>query len=323
MDSHLSGADERVVIATLDGRIVADQRPMTRLSVQVTARRGGSSEIGFASISAREDIDWYSHERLEALARTAVDRAMLRFDARRAPAGDMPVILAAGSGGILLHEAIGHSFEADFILQQKSPYSGRLGTQVASSFVSVVDQATIPHERGALNYDDEGNVCGRTAMVTDGVLQSYLHDATTAQRAGAAITGSARRQSYRFAPMPRMSCTYMENGPHSRDEVIAAVDFGVIAESITTGNVELGAGDFMFNVRHGWLVEKGRITMPLKDLQVSGNGPQVLERVAMVADDLTFDAAGWTCGKNGQSIPVSQGTPTALISALAVTPRPF
>jgi TldD protein len=315
---YLADGDDRVMIATLDGSLVTDRRPMTRATVLITARKGQQVQTGFANIAAREEIGWYSEQRLTALVQEAVDRTMMLFDARRAPAGEMPVILAAGASGILLHEAIGHGMEADFNRNGISPYSEMIGKRVAEPFVTVVDQATLPHERGALNYDDEGNRTGRTVLVEDGVLTSYLHDGISARYYGATPTGSGRRQSYKFPPLPRMTCTFMDGGPHSRDEIIAAVDHGVICETYTDGRVKIGGGDFTFFVRNGWLVENGKVTSPVKDFSITGNGPQALARMSMVADDARLDAGGWTCGKNGQNVPVSQGIPTVLVSGLAV-----
>ena len=243
---------------------------------------------------------------------------MILFDARRPPVGEMPVILAAGASGVLLHEAIGHSMEADFNRNGTSIFSDKIGKQVAEPFVTVVDQATIPRERGALNYDDEGNAAGRTILVENGILKSYLHDEISARQYDLESTGSGRRESYKFAPMPRMSCTFMEDGPHTREEIIAAVDFGVICETFTDGQVQLGGGDFTFSVKNGWLVEGGRVTSPIKDLSIVGNGPETLQRITMVADDARLDSGGWTCGKNGQNVPVSQGMPTVLVSSLTV-----
>ena len=315
---YWSDADERIMIATLDGRLVTDHRPMTRVTVIVTAKRGGQIQSGYANIAAREDFAWYTEERLTAMTREAVERTMTLFDARRPPAGEMPVILAAGAGGIVLHEAIGHALEADFVRDGASVYAGRLGATVAEPFVTVVDQATIPHERGALNCDDEGHPTSRNVLVENGVLTSYLHDAISARHDRQSSTGSGRRQSYKFSPMPRMTCTLLEAGPHTRDEIIAAVDRGVICDTFTTGQVELGAGDFTFNVKNGWLVEGGRVTAPLKDFTITGNGPDTLRDITMVADDARLDAGGWTCGKKGQTVPVSQGMPTTLVAKLQV-----
>ncbi len=311
-------ADERVMIATLDGRLVMDHRPMARATVVVTAKKGEEVQTGYSNIAAREEFSWFTEPRLSTMVDEAVERALIQFEARRPPAGEMPVILAAGASGILLHEAIGHGMEADFNRKGTSIYSDMIGKKVAEPFVTVVDQADIPRERGALNYDDEGNKAGRTVMVDNGILKSYLHDEISARQYGISPTGSGRRQSYQYAPMPRMSCTFMEDGPHTKEEIIAAVDHGIICETYTNGQVQIGAGDYTFYVKNGWLVEKGKITAPIKDVNIIGNGPESLKRITMVANDARLDTGGWTCGKNGQSVPVSQGIPTVLVSSMTV-----
>jgi len=310
--------DERVMVATLDGRLVTDHRPMARITVVVTARKGEEVQTGFSNIAAREEFNWYSEERLLTMVKEAVDRTMIQFEARRPPAGEMPVILASGASGILLHEAIGHGMEADFNRKGTSIYSDMMGKKVAEPFVTIVDQASIPRERGALNYDDEGNKAGKTVLVEDGILKSYLHDEISAKQYGLAPTGSGRRESYKYAPMPRMSCTFMEDGPHTKEEIIAAVDHGIICETYTNGQVQIGAGDYTFYVKNGWLVENGKVTAPIKDVNIIGNGPESLKRITMVANDARLDTGGWTCGKNGQSVPVSQGIPTVLVSNMTV-----
>jgi len=315
---YWADGDERVMIATLDGSLVTDHRPMTRLTVLVTARKGEEVQSGYANIAAREEFSWYTEERLTEMVQEAVDRTMMLFDARRLPAGEMPVILASGASGILLHEAIGHAMEADFNRRGTSTYSDMMGKKIAEPFVTVVDQASIPRERGSLNYDDEGNKAGRTVMVENGILKSYLHDQISAKQYGLDPTGSGRRESYKFAPMPRMSCTFMEDGPHTREEIIQAVDHGIICETYTNGQVQIGAGDFTFHVKNGWLVEGGKVTAPIKDVKINGNGPELLKRITMVANDARLDTGGWTCGKNGQSVPVSQGIPTVLVSGMAI-----
>jgi TldD protein len=311
-------SDERVMIATLEGHLVMDHRPMTRVTAVVTAKKGEEIQSGFANIAAREDFAWYTEERLTTMATEAVNRTMILFDARRPPAGEMPVILASGASGILLHEAIGHGMEADFNRKGTSIYSDMIGEKVSESFITIVDEASIPHERGALNYDDEGQEAGRTVLVRDGIMESYLHDGISATQYGVKPTGSGRRESYKHAPMPRMSCTFMEDGPHTRDEIIAAVDHGIIAETFTNGQVQIGAGDYTFYVKNGWLVEGGKITAPIKDVNIIGNGPESLKRITMVANDARLDTGGWTCGKNGQRVPVSQGIPTVLVSKMTV-----
>ena len=245
-------------------------------------------------------------------------KPLLLFEARRPPAGEMPVVLKAGASGILLHEAIGHGLEADFNRKGVSIYADLMDKKVAPDFVTVVDDATLDHERGALNVDDEGRIGKRTALIENGVLRSYLHDRTSARHYGVEPTGSGRRQSFRHVPMPRMRCTYMENGPHEYDELVAAVDHGIVAENFTNGQVQIGAGDFTFFVKNGWLIENGKVTAPIKNVNIIGNGPDALRDIRMAAQDTKLDTGGWTCGKEGQSVPVSQGLPSVLVGRLNV-----
>lgn len=310
--------ESRILIADLNGRVVSDERPMTRLYVTVTAERDGVRQTNRANIAARAGIDFYTEERLREVAQRAVDRTLVLFDARRPPAGEMPVVLAAGASGILLHEAIGHGMEADFNRKRVSIYADMLGREVAAPFVTIVDDGTLPNERGALNVDDEGEPAGRTVLVENGRLVGYMHDGISARHYGVPRTGSGRRQSFRHPPMPRMRCTYMEPGPHSRDEIVASVRRGILAETFTNGQVQIGAGDYTFYIKNGWLIEEGRLTAPIKDVNIIGTGPETLRRITMVADDAQLDTGGWTCGKRGQSVPVSLGIPTVLVSSLTV-----
>jgi TldD protein len=312
-------SEQNILIATLDGHVVMDTRPLARLTLVVTAAQGDARQTGFATSAARAGIDWYSDERIDALVATALERTMVQFEARRAPEGRMPVILAAGTSGVLLHEAIGHALEADFNRDGTSAWSNRIGERVAESFVTVVDDARLPHESGALNFDDEGSETGRNVLVQNGVLRSYVHDLRSARHYGVEPTGSGRRESYRHMPMPRLSCTFIENGPHSRDEIIAAAGNAIICETFAGGRAELGSGDFSFEVKNGWIVEQGRVTTPTKDFRIAGNGPELLGQITMAADDMRMDTGGWICGKHGQNLPVSHGMPTVLVSGLDVS----
>jgi TldD protein len=243
---------------------------------------------------------------------------VILFEAVPAPAGEMPVVLAAGSSGILLHEAIGHGMEADFNRKGVSIYADKIGKPIAKSFVNIVDEGTQEGARGAINVDDEGNAAGRTSLVQDGILTTYLHDTISAKHYKVAPTGNGRRESYQYAPMPRMRSTYMLPGPHRRDEIIASVKKGIYCSNFTNGQVQIGAGDFTFYVKNGYMIEDGKLTRPIKDVNIIGNGPKVLEKVDMVSDDLSIDEGGWTCGKDGQSVPVSQGMPTVRVASITV-----
>jgi TldD protein len=310
--------DEKVLIADLAGNLVLDDRPMSRLWVQCTAKSGSEVQSHGSNLAGRRGLDSYTPEKLDQLAQEAVDRTMILFGAGRPRAGEMPVVLAAGASGILLHEAIGHGMEADFNRKDVSIYASMIGRQIAPDFVTIVDDGTQSNERGALNYDDEGTPAARTTLVRDGVLESYLHDRISAAHYQLPSTGSGRRESYRYPPMPRMRSTYMESGPHSVEEIVARVRYGIVAETFTNGQVQIGAGDFTFFVKNGHLIEDGKITRPIRDVNIIGNGPEALKRVELVAGDSKLDSGGWTCGKDGQQVPVSQGMPTVLVSRLTV-----
>ncbi len=310
-----------ILIADSTGRMVEDRQPMTVLSLSVLAEDGGRREQNGYNVAGRAGLDFYTPERLDRVVREAVARTAILFEAGPAPAGELPVVLAAGSSGILLHEAIGHGMEADFNRKGTSIYADRIGTAIARPFVHIVDDATGAGQRGAINVDDEGNPAGRTQLVEGGVLTTFLHDAISARHYGVAPTGNGRRESYRHPPLPRMRSTYMLPGPHTRDEIVASVKRGLYCQNFSNGQVNIGAGDFTFYVKNGWLIEDGRLTRPVKDVNVIGNGPKALEQVDMVGDDLEIDEGGWTCGKDGQSVPVSQGLPTVRVARMTVGGR--
>lgn len=314
----LSDADKHVLVARADGLIAADYRPMTSAYVSVTALDGDKRESGAYNVSARADLRYYNAERQQRMVEKAVHHAVRALDAGSPPAGEMPVVMAAGSSGILLHEAIGHGMEADFNRKNISIYADKLGKSIAPSDVTIIDDGTIPGARGSLNIDDEGSATERTELVKNGVLTSYLHDRISARHYGVNPTGSGRRESFRHPVLPRMRATYMEAGPHHPDEIIKSVKRGLYCETFSNGSVQIGAGDFAFYVRHGWLIEDGKLTQPVKDVNLIGNGPKVLESILMVGNDPKIDEGGWTCGKDGQGVPVSQGMPTVKVANLSV-----
>ncbi len=318
---HFSDEAGAVLIADSQGRIVEDEQPMTLLYVSCLAEQDGRREGGGYNIAGRAGIELYSPERLDRMVREAVARTVILFEASPPPAGEMPVVLAAGSSGILLHEAIGHGMEADFNRKNVSIYADKIGKPIAKPFVNIVDDATNPNARGAINVDDEGNEAGRTQLVENGVLATYLHDEISARHFGVKPTGNGRRQGYQYAPLPRMRSTYMLPGPHEREEIIASVKRGIYCQNFTNGQVNIGAGDFTFYVKNGYLIEDGKLTRPIKDVNIIGNGPKALELVDMVSNDLAIDEGGWTCGKDGQSVPVSQGLPTVRVSCMTVGGR--
>lgn len=311
-------ATAHVLIATSDGVWAADTRPMVRVAASCTALSDGRRETNGYNLAGRLGGEFLTDETAHKLADTAVDRTVALFSAIRPEPGEMPVVLAPGDAGILLHEAIGHGLEADFNRKGTSVFADRLGQRVACDEVSIVDDGTLPHRRGSINIDDEGVVAERTVLVENGILRGYLHDRISAAHYGVPPTGNGRRQSFRHAPLPRMRNTFMAAGPHPPEAIISSVKRGLYAQTFTNGQVTIGAGDFTFYVKWGYLIEDGRLTQPVKDVNVIGNGPAVLGRIEMVGNDPSLSEGGWTCGKAGQMVPVSQGLPTVKVGSMTV-----
>ena len=318
---NFSDSEKYILVVNSEGGIASDYQPMLRISVGCTAEEDGRRENNYFDYSARDDINFLTEAKLKRLPREAVARTVKLFEAQTPPAGEFPVVLSAGSAGILLHEAIGHGMEADFNRQGISVYSEKMNKKIAAPFVTIVDNGTNPNIRGSINVDDEGVPSEETVLVEDGVLRTYIHDRISAKHYGVKPTGSGRRESFKHYPMPRMRNTYMRSGPHEFDEMIASVDYGILADQFTNGQVNIGPGDFTFYVKSGSLIENGKITAPIKDVNIIGNGPDVLEKVTMVANDMKMAEGGWTCGKNGQGVPVSQGMPSVLVSSITVGGR--
>lgn len=314
----LADSTSRVLFVDSEGARACDERPLASLSATCVMLANGVYENGRASRSFRMGAEFLTDALVEELAQDAVNETAVLFKAVKPTGGEMPVVLGAGKSGIFLHEAIGHAFEADFNRKNVSIFSDLLHKKVCGSFVNVVDDGTVPANRGAVNIDDEGGAGQRTYIVREGVLASYLHDRISARHYGVAPTGNGRRQSFRHAPMPRMRATYMENGRASEADLIAAVQRGVFVNSFANGQVQIGAGDFTFYVKSGYLIEGGRLTQPIKDINIIGNGPRALADIEMVADNARIDNGTWTCGKDGQSCPVTCGMPSALVRKLTV-----
>ena len=307
-----------VLIATSEGRVVKDYRPMGFCVATCTAEQNGQRENNYYVLGGRVGFEFINPESVERLSREAVRRTVDLFDAVKPDAGEMEVVLAAGSSGVLLHEAIGHGMEADFNRKGISIYADKMNKPIAEDFVTIVDDGTNLNVRGSLNVDDEGNDTEKTYLVRDGVLTSYLHDRISSRHYGVEPTGNGRRESFRYAPIPRMRNTYMLPGPHTKEDIIKSVKKGLYAEHFTNGQVYIGAGDFTFYVKSGYLIEDGEITRAVKDVNIIGNGPEVLRNVVMVADDLALSEGGHTCGKDGQGVPVSLGLPTMKVSKITV-----
>jgi TldD protein len=313
-----SDSTSYILFANSEGVIASDYQPMSQMTASCIAEQNGRKEENNFTLSGRNDISIFTKETLDRIASEAVSSTVLLFDAISPRAGQMPVVLGPGSSGILLHEAIGHGMEADFNRRGESIFSDKIGKKVAESFVSIIDDGTVPNMRGSINMDDEGNKAQKTYMVEDGILTSYLHDRISARHYGVEPTGNGRRESFRHRPLPRMRNTYMLNGPHKKEEIIESVKYGIYADSFTNGQVMIGAGDFTFYVKQGYLIEDGKITRPIKDINIIGNGPKVLSDIVMVADDLAMSERSWNCGKGGQTVPASMGQPTVKVSSINV-----
>jgi TldD protein len=310
----------RTLVATSEGLLVEDDRPMALLWVLCVAEQKGRTEVSSQSGSSRDGKRFFEERTVDRIATEAADYTVLLFDATTAPVGQLPVVLAPGIPGILLHEAIGHGMEADFNRKGISIYAGRIGQRIAPREVTIVD-AGEGRLRGSLDVDDEGAATESTTLVEGGVLKTYLHDRISSKHYGLKGTGSGRRQSFRFPPVPRMRNTYMKNGPHKPEEIIASVEKGLYAELFSNGQVFIGAGDFTFYLKHGRLIEKGKLTRVVKDANLIGNGPKVLETVSMVGDDLQVFSGGGYCGKDGQTVPVGFGLPTIKATGMSIGGR--
>lgn len=315
---YLDDNSSYILFANSEGVISYDYRPMVSFIAVCVMEKGDQREDFYASRSMRIGYEYLTEDLLDGIATEVIEGANKQFEAVKPKAGQMEVVLASGGSGILLHEAMGHAFEADFNRKETSIFSDKMGKKVGEDFVTIIDDGTNPNYRGTLNIDDEGILTQKTKMVENGVLTSYLHDRISAKHYNVDPTGNGRRQSFRYAPLPRMRNTYMENGPHSKDDIISSVKDGIYVDTFTNGQVQIGAGDFTFYVKSGYLIENGKLTKPIKDVNLIGNGPEALSQISMVGNDLKIDCGTGTCGKGGQGVPVSMGLPTVKVNQLTV-----
>lgn len=319
VNASLSGSYEVVMIAGLDGRMMADIRPLVSISVSVIVEQNGRRESARSGGGGRLAYSYFTEkERAMGYVREAVREALVNLDAEAAPAGLMPVVLGPGWPGVLLHEAVGHGLEGDFNRKGLSAFSGRIGEQVAAKGVTVVDNGTLPDRRGSLSIDDEGTPTQCTTLIEDGVLVNYMQDKLNAKLMGMKPTGNCRRESYGHVPMPRMTNTYMLAGQYDPAEIIKSVKRGLYAVNFGGGQVDITSGQFVFSASEAYLIEDGKVTRPVKGATLIGNGPDVMKKISMVGHDLSLDQGIGVCGKDGQSVPVGVGQPTLKIDALTV-----
>ncbi len=315
----LMSSQQLVLIAGSDGTLAADARPLIRLNVSVILEQDGRREQGYAGGGARRELDYFlDPERSMQYAREAVRQATVQLEAVAAPAGTMPVVLGPGWPGVLLHEAVGHGLEGDFNRKGVSAFTGKVGQRVASPLCTIVDDGTLPNRRGSLAVDDEGTPGQYNVLIENGVLRGYMQDKLNARLMRAAPTGNGRRESFAHMPMPRMTNTYMLAGPHEPEEIIASVDKGLYAPNFGGGQVDITSGKFVFSASEAYLIENGKITVPVKGAMLIGDGPEVLPKISMLGNDLELDTGVGTCGKEGQSVPVGVGQPTLRIDELTV-----
>ena len=307
---------QQVTIANSDGVYVEDERVRTRLVVHVVASDGKVIQTGYDSAGGTKGFELFDEVKAADLGRRAAERALLMLKARPAPAGRMDVVLSGEAGGTMIHEACGHGLEADLVQKGLSVYAGKKGEQVASELVTVVDDGTIPGKYGSYSFDDEGTPAQRNVLIEKGILKNFMNDRITAQRDGVKPTGNARRETFRYRPIPRMTTTYLAAGEHSPEEIIRETDKGLFVRRMGGGQVNTTTGDFVFEVLEGYLIKDGKIDVPVRGATLTGNGPEVLQKIDRVGNDLGFTIG--TCGKDGQGVPVSDAQPTIRIPDIVV-----
>ncbi len=314
----LANEKKHVLIYGSRGDAVSDQRPLTVMQVSCIALENRERQIGIRGGGGRVGLEFFDLKSPAYFAQDAARQAITLLGAREAPAGPMQVVLGAGWPGILLHEAVGHGLEADFNRKGLSAFSGRIGEKVACELCTVVDDGTLPNRRGSLNVDDEGNTTSRTVLIENGILRGYMQDSLSSQLTRSAVTGNGRRENYASIPMPRMTNTFMLPGNSTREEIIRSVKRGILAVHFGGGQVDITSGKFVFSASEAYLIEDGKITAPVKGATLIGNGPDVLTKVSMVANDLALDEGIGTCGKEGQNVPVGVGMPTIKVDEITV-----
>jgi len=314
----LNDSTSHIMFYNSEGQFYYDYRPMAIIGAQCIMNEADRMESNMATRAMRIGAEFLSDRLIDTVVSEAVENTSILFKAIKPKGGEIPVVMGAGGSGILLHEAIGHAFEADFNRKNTSIFSDKLNTKICDSNINILDDGTIPYNRGAVNIDDEGIAGQKTYIVREGILTSYLHDRISAKYYGIDPTGNGRRESFRCIPIPRMRATYMEAGTCSEEEIIASVKNGVYVSQFTNGQVQIGAGDFTFYVKNGFLIENGKLTRPIKDINIIGNGPKALADISMVGSNFVMDESSWTCGKDGQGCPVTLGMPSVLVSKLTV-----
>ena len=315
----LAGNYQEVEILKNLGNIFSDLRPLVRLNVSITVRKNNITETGSFGLGGRYMYDTLFNENVwKDAVDSAYNQALIRLEAIETPAGEQNVILGPGWPGILLHEAIGHGLEGDFNRKKTSVFHNLVGQSVASEQITIVDDGTIPDRRGSLTIDDEGTPTQNTVLIENGILKNFMQDRLNAKLMNKKPTGNGRREDYSCIPMPRMTNTYMINGKYEHEELIKSTKNGVYATQFSGGQVDITSGKFVFSASEAFKIVDGKIDRPLKGATLIGNGPEVLKKVSMVANNMKLDNGIGTCGKEGQSVPVGVGQPSLKVDNLTV-----
>jgi TldD protein len=307
----------RILVANSDGLLTGDDQVRTLFVVSTVAAGDTGMQTGYESAGRTIGFELFDRYEVEDIARRAARRAITKLSARPAPTGTMPVVIGPGGGGVLFHEACGHGLEKDLVDKGASVFAGRLGEQVASPLVTLVDDGTMAEEWGHYAIDDEGTPARRNVLIQDGVLTDYMWDFLRARKEDRPVSGNGRRQSYHHLPMVRMTNTYLVGGTSDPDDILASTHDGVYVASLGGGQVNTATGDFVFGMTEAYRIENGRITEPIRDGNLIGNGPKVLADIEAVGNDFAMGHPG-TCGKDGQGVPVGDGVPTLRVKALTV-----
>ena len=317
LNANYRDSRRQVLVANSDGVLASDDQVRVRFGVSAVANGDTGMQTGSEIVGATMGFELFDRHNVEELARQAAERATLKLRARPAPSGTMPVVIKSGTGGVLFHEACGHGLEADHIAKAVSVFTGRVGEEVASPLVTLVDDGTMSHEWGALAIDDEGHQAGRNVLIENGVLTDYMWDWLRARKEGRASSGNGRRQSYQHLPMVRMTNTFLMNGSESPEEIIRQTERGVYVAQLGGGQVNTATGDFVFGMTEAYLIQDGEVTEPIRDANLIGNGPQVLRDIDVIGNDFSMGYPGM-CGKQGQGVPVGMGQPTLRVRALTI-----
>ncbi|QCI19956.1 MAG: metalloprotease TldD [Buchnera aphidicola (Brevicoryne brassicae)] len=321
----LTGSYEQILIASTDGNLASDIRPLVYCSISVLVEDHGKRERGRSGGSSRTDYDFFlkkddlSREvRIDYWSREAVRIALLNLSSKEAPSGTFPVVLGSGWPGVLLHEAVGHGLEGDFNRRRTSIFTGMIGKKVASELCTIIDDGTIQDQRGSLTIDDEGTPGQYNILIEKGILKKYMQDKLNARLMGTKSTGNARRESYSCLPMPRMTNTYMLSGTSKIEDIIKSVDYGIYAVNFSGGQVDITSGQFVFSTSEAYLIQEGKVSIPIKNTTLIGSGLEVMQKISMVGNDLKMDQGMGVCGKDGQNVPVGIGQPSIKLDSLTI-----